>query len=209
MRRIRVFFGISVFWMALAILFDGVNTLVLPKQLLAFVDPAHKATALGLISFVGIVAGMLLQPIAGTIGDRHRRQWGRRGVIAVGVFLILLFLASFGLAGSLLLLALAYIGLQMATSVAQSAQQGFIPDLIPVRSRGTASGLKTFMHLLGSLIGFAVLGALLVSGHIWPALGLIAAVVVVTFLLTLFLVPEAPMGSPYSGSCGAASRRYR
>jgi hypothetical protein len=31
-RQTRLLFGISVFWLALSVLFDGVNTLVLPPQ---------------------------------------------------------------------------------------------------------------------------------------------------------------------------------
>ena len=57
----RVLLGISLFWLALSMVFDGINTLVLPRHLLGQVDEASKATVLGLVSFVSVVAGMLAQ----------------------------------------------------------------------------------------------------------------------------------------------------
>jgi hypothetical protein len=41
---------------------------------------------------------------------------------------------------------------QVAASVAQAAQQGFIPDVVPPERRGTASGLKGFMDVGGALL---------------------------------------------------------
>jgi hypothetical protein len=66
-RQIRLLFGISVFWLALSVLFDGVNTLVLPLQLGALASQNNQATLLGLLTFVGLLAGALVQPIAGTL----------------------------------------------------------------------------------------------------------------------------------------------
>lgn len=65
MGRVRLLFGISVFWLALSMLFDGVNTILLPNQLMKAVDESHKSTALGLLTFVGLVAGMLVQSLLG------------------------------------------------------------------------------------------------------------------------------------------------
>ena len=47
-QRARVLFGISVFWLALSMVFEGFATLVLPEQLLGLVDEPSKATTLGL-----------------------------------------------------------------------------------------------------------------------------------------------------------------
>ena len=38
--------GISLFWLALSMVFDGINTLVLPRHVLGLVDETSKATVL-------------------------------------------------------------------------------------------------------------------------------------------------------------------
>ena len=55
MDRVRLLFGISVFWLALSMLFDGINTLVLPAYLLGAAADSSKATVLGLLTFAGLL----------------------------------------------------------------------------------------------------------------------------------------------------------
>jgi MFS family permease len=199
-------FGISVFWLALSLVFDGLKTLVLPARLLGMADEAHKATVLGLVVFVGLLAGALVQPVAGTVSDRLYSRWGRRGTVALGALLLLASLGLFGLARGPLTVLAAYVLVQVAASTAQAAQQGFIPDLVPVRWRGTAAGLKGFMDVGGALLAFVMLGALLEGGGIWPTLAATAAVVVAALVLTLALVRE-PGGAGAPGATAAAPGR--
>src|SRR4051812_19657754 len=149
MQRLRLLLGISVFWLALSMLFDGVNTLVLPNHLLGVADDSAKATILGLITFIGLLAGMFTQPIAGAFSDRWRPRWGRRGTLILGAGVTLATLALFGVSHSVPAVLASFILLQIAASTAQAAQQGLIPDLVPRQARGLASGLKGFMDLGG------------------------------------------------------------
>jgi MFS family permease len=190
MRRLRLLFGISIFWLGLSMLSDGITTLVLPSQLLSLTDEASRATTLGLLTFAGLLLAMLIQPIAGTLSDRMRPRWGRRGSLALAVALVLVSLAALGIAPGLIGLGLAFVLVQVAASVAQASQQGFIPDLVPSHARGTASGFKGLMDIGGALVGFALLGQLLEGGQTGPALLALAAVIVLTFLLTVALVRE-------------------
>jgi hypothetical protein len=57
-------------------LFDGVNSLVLPRRLLDVTGPDHSATVLGLLSFAGLALAMLVQPVAGQWRERLRARWG-------------------------------------------------------------------------------------------------------------------------------------
>jgi MFS family permease len=114
-------------------------------------------------------------------------------MITLGVGLILGSLVLLDAAWSLPVLIGAYVMVQMAAGVAQAAQQGFIPDLVPAAQRGTAAGLKGLMDLGGAMLGFAVLGALLGMGGVRPALLAIGAVLIATLLLTLTLVREPKM----------------
>ena len=73
MGRLRLLLGINVFWLALSMLFDGINTLVLPNHLTGFTSETSRATVLGLLTFAGLMAGMLVQPVA----DAFRFDFGR------------------------------------------------------------------------------------------------------------------------------------
>jgi MFS family permease len=188
--RIRLLFGISVFWLALSMLFDGLNTLVLPVYLLGTGTDRFKGTILGLLTFAGLLLGMLVQPVAGAVSDRTRWRWGRRGMIALGVLLTLAALGVFGAARGLAAVFAGYLLVQGAASLAQAAQQGFIPDLIAPEHRGSAAGLKGSMDLGGALLGFVVLGQLLEDQQTSSALLAIAAVLIVTAVLTFALVRE-------------------
>ncbi|HEY9088581.1 MAG TPA: hypothetical protein VIO36_10465, partial [Anaerolineaceae bacterium] len=61
--KLRALVGISVFWLALSMLSDGLNTLVLPFVFAGLLPDQQQATALGLLTFTGIAAGMLIQPL--------------------------------------------------------------------------------------------------------------------------------------------------
>jgi MFS family permease len=189
----RLLFGISLFWMALSILLDGINTLVLPQRLLSSMGADGSATTLGLLSFIGLLAGMLVMPIAGAWSDRLRARVGRVGMIGLGTFLTLIALSVFGMAPGIVGLALGYLFIQVAASIAQAAQQGFIPDLVPPGSRGKASGLKSFMDIGGAMLGFVLLGQLLGSGNEALALTAIGALLLLAFVLTALLVREHPL----------------
>jgi MFS family permease len=186
----RQLIGVSVLWLGLSMLFDGVNTLVLPNRLLGLTTEAYRATILGAITLIGLVIGMFIQPYAGVVSDWLRPRWGRRGTLAVGVGLVVLSLGFFAFTANLIALSLGYILLQITANIAQAAQQGFLPDLIPATLRGIAAGLKGFMDLGGALVGFIVLGQLLAEGREVLALIAIAVVLLTTFLLTVFLVKE-------------------
>src|SRR5690349_203054 len=87
--RIRLLTGISVLWLPMGMLFDGLTTLLLPAYLLALTQEATRATVLGMLTFSGLIIGMIIQPIAGGFSDYLYPRWGRRGMITLGVVLLL------------------------------------------------------------------------------------------------------------------------
>ena len=189
-RQTRLLFGISVFWLALSVLFDGVNTLVLPLPLGALASQNNQATLLGLLTFVGLLAGALIQPIAGALSDKLQPVLGRKGFIGIGLFLSLVSLFLFAMFQSLAGIMAGYFAIQVSASIAQAGQQGLIPDLVKENRRGLASGMKGFMDLTGAMLGFVILGQLLGAGGALPAIGAIAAILVIAYLLAALLTPE-------------------
>lgn len=188
--KLRALVGISVFWLALSMLSDGINTLILPFVFAGLLPEEQQATALGLLTFTGITAGMLVQPLAGVWSDRLRARWGRRGGVLFGTLLTLLGLLAFSLGSTVAVIAAAYLLVQVFASMAQAAQQGFIPDLAPRPQRGRASGWKGMMDLGGAMLGFALLGQLVAERGKNAALLAIALVFVVTCGLTILLIRE-------------------
>jgi len=150
LRQMRLMFGISIFWLALSMLFDGINTLVLPLQLSEQADQKTQATVLGLLTFIGLLTGALVQPVAGELSDRLQPLIGRKGFIGIGLLLSLISLLLFAIFKSLAALMIGYLALQVSASFAQAGQQGLIPDLVDEKRRGLASGLKGFMDITGA-----------------------------------------------------------
>ena len=197
----RTLFGISFYWLSLSLLTDGMTTLVLPYDV-ERLSGESKATVLGLLTFVGLVVAMLVQPWAGQGSDRTLGRWGRRGTIAIGLLLTLASLAVYA-QGSFLAVCVGFVLILASASVSQAGQQGFIPDLVPAGRRGFAAGLKGSMDLAGATLGFLLLGNALGSGGARPALSLIGLVLVGGCLLTVSLVKER---RPAAASFAAAGR---
>ncbi len=190
MKTARLLFGISIFWLSLSMMGDGINSLALPNLLMGAVPAERRATVLGLLTFLGLLGAMLVQPYAGAWSDRLRRRWGRVGMIGFGVLLVMLSLGLFGASRGLVVVTLGYLFLQVSMSISQAAQQGFIPDLVPPALRGRASGLKSFMDIGGAMFGFLLLGQALGSGNTSSAFLILGGILFAGFLLTALFVRE-------------------
>ena len=189
-RQIRLLIGISVFWLALSVLTDGINTLVLPLQISQLASQQNQATILGLLTFVGLLAGALIQPIAGAFSDKLYSQLGRKGFIGIGLLLTFLSLFLFAKISNLVGIIAGYLAIQVSASIAQAGQQGLIPDLVDEHRRGLASGLKGFMDLAGAMLGFVLLGQLLGSGKLLLAVEVIGGILLGSYLIAVLLTPE-------------------
>jgi MFS family permease len=196
MSHFRVLIGISIFWLPLSLLFDGLTVLVLPAHLLSITDGTQTATRQGIITFVGLLAAMLIQPVAGLYSDRIHKQWGRWPFLTIASTLAIVALALFGISNQFLAILVTFALVQMAASAAQAAQQGFLPDLIPRQRQGIASGLKNFMDIAGATIAFVMLGQLLAGGRTWPALIAMGLLILLFLPVIALLVRERPSIEP-------------
>ena len=190
LKQLRLLLGISVFWLALSMLQDGINTLVLPLQLTGLGGKDKQATLLGLLTFLALFGGAFVQPVAGVLSDRLKPILGRKGFIGISLILCLASLVFLAAIRNLLGLAIAYIAVQISASFAQAGQQGLIPDLVAEQRRGLASGLKGFMDIGGAMIGFVILGSLLGQGQVVAGIAAIAVSLLITYLISILLTPE-------------------
>jgi MFS family permease len=182
----RLALGISVLWIPLAFLFDGVTVLLLPVKVGSGTDPA---STIGLISFAGLGAALLVQPIAGLITDRLRRRLDRRSFAVLIVLPIIAGMWLFAGATAVLVVAAAYLVVQVSASALQSVQQTWIPEHVDPSVRGRAAGLKTAFDLGGAFLAFGSLGVLLAAGDAVPAVVAITVLLIVSLVVVVLLVP--------------------
>jgi MFS family permease len=187
--------GISLLWLPLSMLSDGFNTLILPAWLLRLYPDGNQASLLGLISFVGLLLGMFVQAIAGAYSDKLRSSWGRRGMIGLGILLLLPLALLSGSVSNLIFFVLLYFLIQIAANIIQAGLQALLPDLVKEESRGFASGLKNLMDIGGALLVFMLLAEWFNQGQASLIFQAIAIVFLVAYLLTLILVRE-PKDTP-------------
>jgi MFS family permease len=186
----RLAVGISVMWVALAFVGDGLASLVLPALLASNAD---TATAIGLISFVGLGLAVAAQPIAGSLSDRWRDDLDRRWFIALLVVPTILGLVALAAARSVPAVAVAFIVVVVAASGVQAGQQTLIPEAVPSGQRGRAASLKTAFDIGGAFVAFVVLGAVLEAGGVAAAAAVTAIVVVGGLaVMTVTVAPCVP-----------------
>jgi MFS family permease len=184
---LRESLAVSIGWLGISMVADGVPSLLLPHRLLA--DGQADASRLGLITLVAIGLAALLQPGAGWVSDRLGR-WPVIGAgTALGVGGLALLLAPGGVVpGSVVALA--------GASIAQGGQQALLPDRIRAGWRGRAGGLKSAFDVAGAFAGFVILAALLDAGRTALASGVLAASLVAGAVLTRILLRSRPAAGP-------------
>lgn len=209
---------IAIFGFALAALWGSLHSVVLQVRLLDFVAESQKNTYLGLLTFSGLIVAMAVQPIAGAISDRSRFGWGRRRpYILIGTMAAILFLSGIGTAGNYAALFVFYCLLQAGSNTAQASYQGFIPDLVPEGKRGTASGVKSLLEILGGVALLWVTSRIMdhyLAGEgaawLWLALGVLAIVLLGFMVATILMVRELPAsGSPGTHLLSTLYRSFR
>lgn len=180
---LRSVIGVSVGWLGISMIADGVPTLLLPHALLR--EQAGDATTVGVTTLIAIGLAALLQPVAGRWSDRV----GRFPVIAAGSLAAVAGLALFGLAGAA---PAATIVTLAGVSVAQAGHQALLPDRLPASWRGRGGGLKGAFDVGGAFFAFVVLAFVLGAGAPALAAALLAAILVGGFVAARLLLPARP-----------------
>lgn len=148
-------FGISFYWSCL-------TSILLPQKILQLVSPSLQGSALGLVTAIGSLILICLEPVAGVVSDRSQSRLGKRrpfmafGTAGMGVLLILtlmspsywIFLASFLL-------------LKVFWAVAEGTYPALMPDLVPESQRGKAAGYLGLLAMTGAIAGASVAGKIL------------------------------------------------
>lgn len=179
---------LSIYWLGIQTIWGGLNTIVIPQRADAL-NPGLQGLVTALIIAVGAVAPIIIQPTVGVISDYTASRWGRRKpYIVLGTLLDLAFLAAFAVSNELAALLVFYFLLQLSSNFAQGPFQGYVPDLVPARQVGTASGLMGLMLVAGTILGVGI--ATLGGAHSVPAVIALGVVELVTMVILVATVDE-------------------
>ncbi|HEU4744331.1 MAG TPA: MFS transporter, partial [Anaerolineales bacterium] len=174
-------------------MWNSIHPILLPAVLLNYVPDAKKNTYLGLLTFVGLVIAMIVQPISGSLSDGWRSRFGRRRPLAVvGTLFDFVFLSVLAWAGGLIWLFIGYVGLQFSSNIAHGPMQGLMPDRVPRSQIGVASSLRTFMDMLSLVFASLLAGRLLdpITRDPAPIMMIVMSLLAVSASLTFFGVKE-------------------
>lgn len=187
--------AINIYWVGLSFMWNSLHPIILPAVLIYLVPESMKNSYLGMLTFVGLILAMVIQPISGAASDNWRSRWGRRRPLAlIGTLLDFIFLALLAWSGNIYIVIIGYIGLQIASNIAHGPMQGLIPDLVPNEQMGAASGLKNLMDMGGLIVASLAAGNLLSPDDRYPTTIMLVVIVVlaVSAALTLFTTKEQP-----------------
>jgi MFS family permease len=170
---------------------------LLPEQI-EDLGVAHKEIWLGIVTGIGAIVAIVVNPVSGALSDRTRprllgRQYGRRHIWTAGgalvAFLALLALAvAPGLFWVTVAWAVANVGINIMLSTLTSA----VPDRVPVEQRGLVSGWIGMPVALGLVLGAILVTTVVTTpspGYLIIAFGLV--LLVAPFVLR---TPDDPLG---------------
>jgi MFS family permease len=187
--------ALNTYWVGLSFKWNALHPIILPAVLLNFIPDARKNTWLGLLTFVGLLLAMVIQPVAGAISDGWVSRWGkRRPLIVLGTLFDFVFLALLAWAGGLTWLVIGYIGLQFSSNIAQGPAQGLLPDRVPPEQLGVASSWKNIMDMTSLIIASLLAGRLLDPVTRDPTLIVLVLMgtIAISTAITVFFTPEEP-----------------
>jgi MFS family permease len=193
---------LNAYWIGLSFKWNALHPIILPAVLLNYVPDTLKNTYLGILTFIGLVIAAIVQPVAGALSDGWVSRFGRRRpLIVFGTLFDFIFLAILGWAGGLFWLFVGYIGLQFSSNIAHGPAQGLLPDRVPQKQLGVASGLKTFMDMAALIIASLAAGRLLDPEGRNPSLVILVVMITMAVVtaITILFTPEEPTDRTSAG----------
>jgi MFS family permease len=206
---------LSTFWFAIAYTMQPLGGNIIPLLVTRFTHPMtmHLGflnipldvnTYVSLLDTIGAAFAIIWQPAIGALSDNSRFAVGRRRpYIAIGVVGDIVFLTAIAFVTSYWGLLAAYVFFQMASNTAQGPYQGMLPDQIPEGQRAEASGYYGLMNMVGTIVGFLVVGAILIpTHHVRIAILTLPLVIAIAGSLVIFGVPDRRRTSPAAQPLG-------
>jgi len=192
----RTLVTLSVYWLGILTIQFGLGTQIVPSMVEDMVGSRNAGTGLAVINAVAVIASIFVQPTVGVISDYTITRWGRRKpYIFIGGLLDMVFLYGIATSNTFVVLVAFYFLIQVSSNFAQGPFQGYVPDLVPARQVGTASGLMGLMIVIGAIVGSGIaMFGLQEGGSLFAATLALGAVEIVAMLIVVTRVHEGPTG---------------
>lgn len=184
---------LAAYWFSLSFHAGALLGVAVPAQLTTLANPARATILLAVLGGVGGFVSMVVQPIAGVLSDLSVSTWGRRRPYLLGgaaldtAGLVLMTWTS-----SVSLLFAGYLLASFGNAVSGAAYQAYIPDHVPPRQYGEASGYLGAMSMLGTIVSFGVAAILVSPQHVASFYGVTALLIGGGACLTAIVVADLP-----------------
>src|SRR5256714_1998996 len=169
------------------------NNAVLPLLI-----PSSNVLLVNLMSNTRSIEGAVIQPVVGAWSDRIWTRLGRRRpFMLIAMPLCALFMALTPLAPSLPWIVACIFAFSLLFNVAADPYTALQADIAPPAQRPTLNAVATVVQLAGQVSLGLLLGLGLFGKRIPPvAYPIVAAVILLAFLITVVAVPGRGAGGP-------------
>ena len=197
---------LSVYWFGISIIWGGLEGSIIPFRL-EQAYPDDFGFRFAIISAAAVVMAIVVQPTVGIISDYTATRWGRRKpYIVIGSLLDVVFLIGVASSQDFVALVAFMVLLQFSSNFAQGPFQGYVPDLVPARQVGIASGLMGLMLVLGRIAGVGVGTLGIVTESLWVATVALGVIEVATMVVLVRSVHEGSAAPRRPGSWWQVAR---
>ncbi|HEV7199281.1 MAG TPA: MFS transporter [Candidatus Limnocylindria bacterium] len=185
-----------MYWLGILTIQFGLGSQIVPAMVEDFVGERQSGAGLAIVNAVAVIASIVVQPTVGVISDYTITRWGRRKpYIFIGGLLDMLFLYGIATSDTFVALVAFFFLIQVSSNFAQGPFQGYVPDLVPARQVGMASGLMGLMIVTGSIVGSGIaMFGLRTGGSLFAATMALGLVEIVAMLIVVTRVHEGPTG---------------
>jgi MFS family permease len=159
-REIGAWVMLNALWLPLTFQDTALMTIAVPAATVRLA-PANHVFVLSVLASIAALAAMIVPPLGGWFSDRLRRRGGsRRAFVAVGIGIDVVALIALSYSHTLASFATALVLATAGANVALCAYQALLPELVPRRHWGAVSGVRGATTLAGTILGFAIAGAM-------------------------------------------------
>jgi MFS family permease len=210
--------NLSVYWLGINAIWAGLGYVIYQARFIARYGETFAPTYVAALETVPLFLAVLVQPTVAAISDYTITRWGRRKpYILIGSLFDILFLWGIASANDFVAILAFVVLLQCSSNFAQGPFQGYVPDLVPQKQVGIASGLMGVMIILGQVAGVAIAtigvaqlgsnpfpqgtpeaGEFARQAFFWPTIGL-AVIEIVTMIPLLAFVDDGRHAPPREG----------
>jgi MFS family permease len=149
--------NLSAYWLGINAIWAGLGYVIYQARFTAEVGEAYAPTYTAGLETIPLLFAVLVQPTVAAISDFTVTRWGRRKpYIVIGALLDVVFLWGIASSNGFLAILAFVILLQCSSNFAQGPFQGYVPDLVPQKQVGLASGLMGVMIIVGQVVGVAI-----------------------------------------------------